>query len=321
MSKKFSYDDFMLRRAMQGIMDDEVAALPSETELIDSIEVSDEFREKMSVLTRMSRRRQTVIKTMKAVAAVFVGAILIFTVKQMTENGILFGGGDGADGAAPVGAEAPADGYVPAADEAPEDVKTEGASWTEAADDETEEATEEAAEGAPAGDAGTPYSSGITSNYFTVKATYMDYIKNNPTGSSKYTLFDIDGDNIDEMIMYGGYINYMLFNYYAKEVRFLDMSKYGTFRVYPETHAVWASYGHKNSWSESWKQINSRGAKTIAEKEWKLDPKTQTFTNYTYKVNGKKVSKKKYKTTVKRLKKGKCLKPDDFTWYTPPEAD
>ncbi len=311
MSKKFSYDDFMLRRAMQGIMDDEVAALPSETELTDSLEVSDDFREKMAALTKMSRRRQTFIKTMKAVAAVFIGVILIFTAEQMLENGILFGGesslrGDGAT-----------DGCAPTADEAPEDVTTGGASWTESADDEIEEAPE----GTPAGSAGGPYSSGITSNYFTVKAAYLDYIKNNPTGSSKYTLFDIDGDNIDEMIMYGGYINYMLFNYYAKEVRSLDMSKYGTFRIYPETHAVWASYGHKNSWSESWKQINSRGAKNIAEKEWKLDPKTQAFTNYKYKVNGKRVSKKKYKTTVKRLKKGKCLKPDNFTWYTPPEAD
>ena len=305
MHKHFSYDDFMLRRAMQGIMDDEIAALPSETELIDSIEISDDFREKMSVLTKMSRRRQTFIKSMKAIAAVFVCAILIFTVKQMTENGILFGGGDGADGAAP------------AADEAPEDVKTEGASWTEAADDEVEEA----AEGAPAGGAGAPYASDITSNYFTVKAAYLDYIKNNPTGSSKYTLYDIDEDGIDEMIMYGGYINYMLFNYYAKEVRFLDMSKYGTFRIYPETHAVWASYGHKNRWSESWKQINSIGTVNIAEKEWELDPKTQSFKNYKYKVKGKKATKKQYKTVVRRLKKGKCLTSDDFTWYDAPEAD
>ena len=310
MSKKFSYDDFMLRRAMQGIMDDEVAALPSETELIDSIEVSDEFREKMSVLTRMSRRRQTVIKTMKAVAAVFVGAILIFTVKQMTENGILFGGGDGADGAAP------------AADEAPEDVKTEGTSWTDTASDvETEEATEEAAEGAPAGDTGNAYLTHSTNNYSAVKSAYLTFMRSNPTNSSSYTLFDIDGDGDDEMIMYGGYNNYQLFCYHAYKIKMLDKSKYGTFRIYPKTHAVWAGYGHKNSWSESWKQINSIGAADIAEKEWELDPKTQSFKNYKYKVNGKKVTKAKYKKAVAKLKKGKCLTSDDFTWYDPPEAD
>ncbi len=316
MSKKFSYDDFMLRRAMQGIMDDEVAALPSETELTDSIEVSDDFREKMAVLTKRSRRRQTFIKTMKAVAALFIGVILIFTAEQMLENGILFGGenslrGDGAT-----------DGCAPAADEAPEDVTTGGASWTEAADDEVEEAAEGTAEEAPpAGSTGNGYLTHSTNNYFAVKAAYLDYMRTTKTNSSSYTLFDIDGDGDDEMIMYGGYYNYQLFCYHSYKIKMLDMSKYGSFRIYPETRAVWASYGHKNSWSESWKQINSIGAVDIAEKKWKLDPKTQTFKNYKYKVNGKKVTKAKYKKAVAKLKKGKCLKPDNFTWYTPPEAD
>ena len=304
MSKRFSYDDFMLRRAMKGIMDDEVAALPSETELVDSIEVSDAFREKMSALKRMSRRRWTVIKTMKAVAAVFIGVILIFTAEQMLENGILFGGessyrGDGgADGCAP------------------DDTKSEDAPKADTApDDKTEEAIEEASAGGTDG----PYSSGITSNYFTVKAAYLDYMENNPTGVSSYTLYDINGDGTDEMIMYGGYINYQLFNYRLQNVQLLDMSKYGTFRIYPETHAVWANYGHKNSWSESWKQINTVGTVDIAEKEWELDSKTQTFKNYKYKVNGKKTTKKQYKKAVAKLKKGRCLKPENFTWSAPPE--
>ena len=92
MSEKFSYDDFMLRRAMKQIMDDEVTALPSDIELAESVDVSDEFREKMSALTKQSRRRLTFLTTMKAVAAIFIGAVLIFSVEQMMENGLLTGG-------------------------------------------------------------------------------------------------------------------------------------------------------------------------------------------------------------------------------------
>ncbi len=110
MSEKFSFDDFMLRRAMKQIMDYEVAALPSDIELVDNISVSDEFREKMSVLTKQSRRRLTLMKTMKAVAAIFIGAVLIFSVEQMMENEILFKGDEaGAPGAAPPAKDEPAE--------------------------------------------------------------------------------------------------------------------------------------------------------------------------------------------------------------------
>ena len=96
MSHTFSFDDYMLTRAMHAIMDDEIAALPSDEELADSIEASDEFRSKMQLLTVRTKHRRTFRHAMTAMAAVFAGVILIFSATKLMEGGF-FAGSDSSD--------------------------------------------------------------------------------------------------------------------------------------------------------------------------------------------------------------------------------
>ena len=129
MSKQeFHFDEWMLTRAMHTIMDEEVAALPSDAELADSIVVSDRFRAGMDRLTKQSRRHQTFIRSMRALAAVFVAALLIFSAKQLMDAGF-FSGNTGAD----VGvneAEAPMMDNAEEADTCDEAAPTGGAEQT-----------------------------------------------------------------------------------------------------------------------------------------------------------------------------------------------
>lgn len=88
------FDEWMLTRAMHTIMDEEVAELPSDVELADTIVVSDHFRARMDRLTKQSRRHQTFIRSMRALAAVFVAALLIFSAKQLMDAGFFSGNTD-----------------------------------------------------------------------------------------------------------------------------------------------------------------------------------------------------------------------------------
>ena len=249
MKKQFSYDDYMLCRAMHTIMDDEVTSLPTEEELADEIRVSDSFREKMAFLLRKSSRRQTLSKTIKAAAAIIIVTVLVFSVKQMMDSGTLY------------------------------------------KSDET---------------------AGATNETTAEQRAYLEYMADHPDEAAPYTLFDINGDGVCELIQHGDNINFQLYNYYNDKVTLIDTTKDGSFRIYPETKTVWTSYGHLNRWGESWKEISKSGAREVAVKEWEQDPKTGKRIKYSYKVNGNKTDKAGYQAAIKTLKKGDVLEEKDF---------
>ncbi|MEE3467501.1 MAG: hypothetical protein VZQ83_03590 [Eubacterium sp.] len=298
MSREFSYDDYMLRRAMQGIVDDEIAALPGEDELAD-IHVSDDFREKMAALVVRTGHRQNFMRAMKAVAAVFVGAVLVFSVAKMMENGTLYNGDKATGG---------------------EDGVTAGGTPTEEKDEAVDGATSGGTDGAAGSTDDADYGEATEEAVGGSEETaYLTYMETNPAEAAPFALCDIDGDGVSELLQHDEDVALRLYQYQDEKVTQIDMTKDGSFCIYPETNMVWTGYSRETGRGESWKQISPSGATEVAVKEWEQDPKTGKKTNYSYSVDGKKATKSEYKSAVKKLKKGTALKEDDFTWQ-PPQA-
>lgn len=150
-------------------------------------------------------------------------------------------------------------------------------------------------------------------------AAYTEYMKNDPHGPNPCTLYDINNDGVRELIMYGGYISSQIVNCYNEKTELIASSKYGGFRIYPKSHAIWMNKGHMKLFGEEWLRVTKKGSKLEAEKEWELDYRTEKYINIKYKVKGKKASKTQYQEAVAKLKKGKCLRPKDFIWLDPPD--
>ena len=77
----------ILKAAVSRMLDEELAALPSDEELLETIHVSERFEKRKRKLLRGFRVRQGMFRAVKNVAAVFVFAILGFLLAfAMNEN-------------------------------------------------------------------------------------------------------------------------------------------------------------------------------------------------------------------------------------------
>jgi len=114
---------------------------------------------------------------------------------------------------------------------------------------------------------------------------------------------DVDGDKIPELIMFFSASSHVsLCTYKNGKVKSLVEAKYGL-DIYPKKHVVMWTYATGNNPCDYWYKISNGKAKLVAYKSKHLvDWSSQRYSEK-YKINRKKVSKKKYNRYIKKIGK------------------
>lgn len=137
---------------------------------------------------------------------------------------------------------------------------------------------------------------------------YSDYAKNEYAQDNfTFALCDLTGDGIPELILRESSVDpyvYWIYTYRNGKVKKLKKMDYYNggmlYGIYPKTHIVCASEGNSYDNDFIYYKLGKGKIKTIARTKDKK-----------YYIQGKKVSKSKYKKYVTRLKKGKKVSEDN----------
>ena len=145
----------------------------------------------------------------------------------------------------------------------------------------------------------------------------MNYVQKDGRFAYKYCFYDIDQNGIDELIVHGSYYNYSIYTLKGNKVEGMAWNKYGGgLKIYPKEGIVSWSGGHKDNYYIEFFQMKGNEVKETASKSWRnrLTEEDVYPYHYVYKVNGKKVTKKRYKKYVAALEKKKVIKGKDLKW-------
>lgn len=145
----------------------------------------------------------------------------------------------------------------------------------------------------------------------------INYVKENGKFAYKYCFYDIDKNGIDELIIQGDYYNYAIYTLIGDKVEGLAWNKYGgNLKIYPTRGVFRWEGGHNNSEYIEYIGIKDMQAKEVASKSWlyKFTEDSMHPYHYVYKINGEKVTKKKYKKYVAELKKEKAITASKLKW-------
>ena len=145
----------------------------------------------------------------------------------------------------------------------------------------------------------------------------INYVKGNGKFAYKYCFYDIDKNGIDELIVQGDYYNYAIYTLNGDKVEGLAWNKYGgNLKIYPTKGIFCWEGGHNNSEYIEYIGIKDTQAKEAASKSWlyKFTEDSMHPYHYVYKINGKKVTKKKYQKYVDALKKEKAITASKLKW-------
>lgn len=153
------------------------------------------------------------------------------------------------------------------------------------------------------------------------------------SSSCKFALIDLNKDGIKEMVMTsdGGYHAEIL-AYVKGKVKIVGNSfaSAGTDKYYPNKKIYYTAILHMGDVIYTHYKFNGKTMKAVAEKHGsdyinlktgkpKKSSEMSTFAPYKYTVNGKKVSKKKYQSYVKKLLKG--AKSQKLKWHKNTKAN
>ena len=145
----------------------------------------------------------------------------------------------------------------------------------------------------------------------------INYVKDDGRFAYKYCFYDIDQNGVDELIVHGSYYNYSIYTLKGSKVEGLAWNKYGGgLKIYPAKGLVSWTGGHNDNYYIEFFRIKGNKVKETASKSWrnKLTEEDVYPYHYVYKVNGKKVTKKRYKKYVAALEKKKVIKGKDLKW-------
>lgn len=159
------------------------------------------------------------------------------------------------------------------------------------------------------------------------------YLFTNVSSSCEFALIDLNKDGIKEIIMTsdGGYHTDIL-AYVSGKVKIVGGSyaSGGYDKYYPNKHVYYTATIHMGNAIYTYYRFNGKTMKAVAEKcgsdyvnmktgKPKKSSARLTFAPYKYTVNGKKVSKKKYRSYVKKLLKGS--KSQKLKWHENTKAN
>ena len=119
------------------------------------------------------------------------------------------------------------------------------------------------------------------------------------------------------MIVHGSYYNYSIYTLKGSKVEGLAWNKYGGgLKIYPAKGLISWTGGHNDNYYIEFFRIKGNKVKETASKSWRnrLTEEDVYPYHYVYKVNGKKVTKKRYKKYVAALEKKKVIKGKDLKW-------
>ena len=145
----------------------------------------------------------------------------------------------------------------------------------------------------------------------------MNYVQDDGRFAYKYCFYDIDKNGIDELIIHGSYYNYSIYTLKGSKVEGLAWNKYGGgLKIYPEKGLVSWTGGHNDNYYIEFFRVKGNKVKETASKSWRnrLTEEDVYPYHYVYKVNGKKVTKKRYKKYVAALEEMKVTKGKDLKW-------
>jgi hypothetical protein len=148
-----------------------------------------------------------------------------------------------------------------------------------------------------------------------LKESYQEYC--NGSGKLDYIYKDVDGDKVDELIIYPGwgYCQQVIFDYYkGKTVESMSVAQ-GYFRkYYKKSKVLYAEYGNMGVYFQYYYKMKNGVYKEMAYRMETVPDVDVDKSEYTYYVKGKKVSKSKYNSYIKTLKKGKAGSLDNLKW-------
>ena len=130
-------------------------------------------------------------------------------------------------------------------------------------------------------------------------------------GNIRYYYKDINGDKVDDMVMWGGSeaMGNQLYTYVsgkARKLGYVSHGKYVKYHKKSKTLSTWSSHDNliwKTYYKWGGKELTVLAQKTTNHNVVTKSGKPKVY----YKVKGKTVSSKKYKTYVKKLTKGKSI--------------
>ena len=145
----------------------------------------------------------------------------------------------------------------------------------------------------------------------------INYVEEDGRFAYKYCFYDIDQNGVDELIVHGSYYNYSIYTLKGSKVKGLAWNKYGGgLKIYPAKGLISWTGGHKDNYYIEFFRIKGNEVKESASQSWRnrLTEEDVYPYHYVYKVNGKKVTKKRYKKYVAALEKKKVIKGKDLKW-------
>lgn len=123
----------------------------------------------------------------------------------------------------------------------------------------------------------------------------------------KYAYVDVDGDKVDELIIYPGfgYCSQVIYDYQKGKSKEVCVASQGNFtRYYPKLKVIYIkNSGHMGVLHDTYYKWKSGKYVGVAEvwKDYGSRSYNEKPVSTTYFLNGKKASKAKYKAYVKRL--------------------
>jgi len=133
-----------------------------------------------------------------------------------------------------------------------------------------------------------------------------------------YAYYDIDGNGIDELIVYPGTGagSYAVFTYAHGQIyRLIAVGQcFYDIHIYPKTHVAYFPNGHMGYYYDSYYQIEGAKAVKVAE-ESEVQIGSSLDTKNTYCVLGKQVNAETYEAYIKTLKQGSTVSHFDLDWH------
>ena len=129
---------------------------------------------------------------------------------------------------------------------------------------------------------------------------------NDDPSAWEFAIFDIDHNGIKELIVTGDDMYHAnIYAYLGGKVTLIDRAFAGSYVYYKNKNLVFNSSAHSGFYPESYSVYKDGRMKVLANAEGEDDFSGDTYKiKYTYYINGKKTTAKKYKAYVKQLKSG-----------------
>ena len=148
------------------------------------------------------------------------------------------------------------------------------------------------------------------------KAAYQEYLTPYVgfVDQVRFAILDINNDKVPELITATGTaFSYNIYSYTGGKVKYLATSQNGKISIYPNKKLVFISnVGNGGYSSREFMKFDGKKMVPLAVKTRQATDYTLTKFKTTYTVKGKKATKSKYNTYIKRLKKGAKKKKPTF---------